>query len=134
MTVTGLEFIWLDVNNIKQSLEFYRDQLGFAVYDSDADGEPPMATVRAGKLKIILAQDFKPMITRGRGFNLFLNVTDVDAYYRELRSRAVRVDPPVDEGWGGRFITVKDPDNYRLFFFSWSGAQEWPSFISQNSF
>jgi uncharacterized glyoxalase superfamily protein PhnB len=134
MNVKGLDFIWLEVDSVKRSLEFYRDELGFTVDESDIESEPPMATVRAGNLKLILAEEFKPMITRGRGISLFVNVKDVDELYRQLRSRAVRLDPPVDEGWGGRFITVKDPDGYRFFFFTWTTANEWPTFISQNSF
>jgi predicted enzyme related to lactoylglutathione lyase len=130
MKVTGLDFIWLEVNNIINSIEFYRDQLGLPIDDSDLESSPPMATVRAGKLKIILAEEYKPMITRGRGVNFFLNVSDVDLFYGELISRGLRIEPPVDEGWGGRFITVKDPDGYRLFFFTWTTANEWPSFIN----
>ena len=130
MNINGLDFIWLEVNSIKESIEFYRDMLGLIVDDSDAESEPPMATVRAGKLKIILGEDFKPMITRGRGINLFLSVSDVDQYYLDLKSRGMRIEPPADEGWGGRFITIKDPDGYRIFFFTWTAASEWPIFIS----
>jgi hypothetical protein len=36
----------------------------------------------------------------------------------------VIVAPPADEGWGGRFITLEDPDKYRLFFVSWSERGE----------
>jgi len=132
MSVTGLDFIWLEVDSIKRSIEFYRDELGLEVDESDSEGAPPIATVRAGKLKIILAEEFKPMITRGRGIHLFLRVTDVDEYYRELRSRGLRIAPPSDEGWGGRFITVKDPDGYRLFFFTWTSSKQWPTFANQD--
>jgi predicted enzyme related to lactoylglutathione lyase len=130
MNVKGLDFIWLEVNSIKESIDFYRNQLGLAVDDSDIESDPPMATVRAGNLKIILAEEFKPMITRGRGINLFLSVIDIDEYYQELKSRGMRIDPPTDEGWGGRYITVKDPDNYRIFFFTWTTTAEWPTFIN----
>jgi len=36
-----------------------------------------------------------------------------------LRTKGVEVYPPADEGWGGRFITLQDPDKYRLFFVTW---------------
>ncbi len=129
-----IDFIWLEVNDIKRSLEFYCDQLGFNTEEGDIEAEPPIVTVRAGKLKLMLAQEYKPMITRGRGINLFLRVSDVDRYYDEIRSRGLNVAPPVDEGWGGRFITLQDPDGYRLFFFTWIHESEWPTFINQNSF
>jgi predicted enzyme related to lactoylglutathione lyase len=129
-----IDFIWLEVNDIKRSLEFYCEQLGFNATEGDIEAEPPIVTVRAGKLKLMLAQEYKPMITRGRGINLFLRVGDVDEYYYKLKSRGLNVAPPVDEGWGGRFITLQDPDGYRLFFFTWVNESEWPTFINQNSF
>ena len=52
--------------------------------------------------------------------NFFLGVDDIEAYYRELTEKGAEIRPPVDEGWGGRFITVQDPDRYRFFFVQWS--------------
>jgi len=108
------------VNNLDESLAFYRDKLGFEVESNSPDFEPPMATLRAGKLKLTLAQHLETMLRRGRGVSFFLGVENVDAYFEELRERVDIVSPPVDEGWGGRFITVEDPDKYRFFFVTWS--------------
>ena len=119
MTIEGLDLLVLEVNNLEESLQFYSSQLGLEVSRHTPDSEPPMATLLAGKLKITLVQQLETMLRRGRGVNFFLGVNDVDQYYRELTERAVEVRPPVDEGWGGRFITVQDPDKYRLFFVTW---------------
>jgi predicted enzyme related to lactoylglutathione lyase len=116
---SGLEFIFLEVNNLEESLQFYSDQLGFQVDKHDPESEPPMVKLRAGSLKITLAQHLETMLRRGRGVNFFIGVEDVDTYYRELVSRGVETFPPVDEGWGGRFITLQDPDKYRFFFVTW---------------
>lgn len=83
-----------------------------------------MATLAAGKLRITLAQHLETMLRRGRGVHLFFGVEDVDAFYQELKERGVDVSPPVDEGWGGRFITVQDPDKYRFFFVTWDSGQQ----------
>lgn len=120
MSVSGLDLLFLEVNNLDESLEFYSGQLGFEVSKHTPDSEPPMATLQAGTLKITLAQHLETMLRRGRGVNFFLGVDDVDKYYGELTHRGVDVNPPTDEGWGGRFITVQDPDKYRLFFVGWS--------------
>jgi uncharacterized glyoxalase superfamily protein PhnB len=66
------------------------------------------------------------MLKRGRGVNFFLGVADVDQYYRELTEKGTEVWPPADEGWGGRFVTLQDPDNYRLFFVQWSEDPQRP--------
>lgn len=123
MRFSGLEFIFLEVNNLEESVHFYSDQLGFELEKFDLDSEPPMAKLRAGRLKISLAQHLETMLTRGRGVNFFIGVDDVDAYHRQLVARDVEIYPPADEGWGGRFITIQDPDKYRLFFVTWTHSQ-----------
>jgi predicted enzyme related to lactoylglutathione lyase len=118
--ITGLDLLFLEVNSLEESVSFYRDQLGFQLDSQNSEAEPPMATMRAGQLRITLAQHLETMLRRGRGIHLFLGVEDVDDYYRQLKERGAEVQPPVDEGWGGRFITVQDPDKYRFFFVTWS--------------
>lgn len=124
MSISGLEFIFLEVNNLEESLHFYSEQLGFEIDKHDPESEPPMVKLRAGSLKITLAQHLETMLRRGRGVNVFIGVEDVDRYYRELVARGVEIHPPADEGWGGRFITLQDPDKYRFFFVTWSPAEE----------
>jgi len=122
--VTGLDLLFLEVNNLEESLAFYTEQLDFESATRDLDSDPPMATLRAGDLRITLAEHLETMLRRGRGVHLFMGVEDVDAYYKTLKARSVIVAPPADEGWGGRFITLEDPDKYRLFFVSWSERGE----------
>jgi catechol 2,3-dioxygenase-like lactoylglutathione lyase family enzyme len=78
-----------------------------------------MATLRAGGLRLMLAQVPLAMARRGRGVHFFLTVEDVDEFYAFARAGGLPVDPPADEGWGGRFVTLEDPDHYRLFFVTW---------------
>jgi len=118
--VTGLDLLFLEVNNLQESLAFYIECLGFESVSQDLDADPPMATLGAGKLRITLAQHLETMLRRGRGVHLFMGAPDVDAYYETLKGRGVYLAPPTDEGWGGRFITLEDPDKYRLFFVTWA--------------
>jgi predicted enzyme related to lactoylglutathione lyase len=119
-TLTGLDLLFLEINNLEESLAFYGEQLGLEIENSNPESEPPMATLRAGRLKITLVEQLETMLRRGRGVHFFIGVTDVDAYYDQLKGRGVDVQPPADEGWGGRFITLEDPDKYRLFFVTWN--------------
>ena len=120
MKISGLDLVFLEINSIEESLHFYRDLLGFEISKYDPESEPPMVTFRAGQLKITAAQHLETMLRRGRGVSFFLGIDDVDEYYHTLRGRGVEVQPPIDEGWGGRFITLQDPDKYRLFFVTWT--------------
>lgn len=120
MQMTGMDLLFLEVNNLEESIAFYNSQLGFHIESHSPESEPPMATLRVGTLKITLAQHLETMLRRGRGAHFFLGVENVDDYYEELKRRGVDVQPSLDEGWGGRFITLEDPDKYRFFFVTWS--------------
>ncbi|HEX8424644.1 MAG TPA: VOC family protein [Pyrinomonadaceae bacterium] len=122
--LTGLDLLFLEVNSLHDSVEFYRDSLGFELQTLTLEAEPPMATLRAGRLRVMLAEQLLTMARRGRGVHLFFGVTDVEEYYAQLQTRGLDVAPPSDEGWGGRFVTVEDPDHYRLFFVTWEGEEK----------
>ena len=120
MKISGLDLLFLEVNSIEESLAFYHDVLGFEIQKHNPDSEPPTATLLAGHLRITLVQQLETMLKRGRGVSFFLGVDDVDKYYAELKQQGAEVREPLDEGWGGRFITLQDPDKYRLFFVTWN--------------
>ena len=117
--IKGLDLLFLEVNSLEESLAFYENVLGFEVESVNPNSEPPMARVRGGKLRITLAQHLETMLRRGRGVHFFVGVEDVDVFYQELAEKGADVQPPVDEGWGGRFVTLEDPDKYRYFFVMW---------------
>lgn len=123
MNFTGLELLFLEVNHLEESLHFYTTVLGFEVASQDLEAEPPMATLKAGGLTIKLAQHLETMLRRGRGVSFFLGVDNVDKYFESLKSKGTELNPPTDEGWGGRFITLEDPDKYRYFFVTWTSGK-----------
>ncbi len=117
--ISGLDLLFLEVNSLEESVNFYHALLGFELQKYSAESEPPTATLVAGALKVTLVQQLETMLKRGRGVNFIFGVDDVDNYYEDLRQRGAEVKQPLDEGWGGRFITLQDPDKYRLFFVTW---------------
>ncbi len=117
--ISGLDLLFLEVNSLEESLAFYEQVLGLEVESVNTKSEPPMAKLRGGALRITLAQHLETMLRRGRGVHFFVGVEDVDQFYEDLIARGADVPPPLDEGWGGRFITLEDPDKYRYFFVTW---------------
>lgn len=117
--ITGLDLLFLEVNSLEESLAFYEGVLGLEIESVNVDSEPPMAKVRGGALRITLAQHLETMLRRGRGVHFFVGVEDVNQFYDDLIERGADVAPPADEGWGGRFVTLEDPDKYRYFFVTW---------------
>ena len=80
--------------------------------------------MRAGSLRITLVQQIETMLKRGRGVHFVLGVSDVDQFHEGLRGSEVQVSEPTDEGWGGRFVSLQDPDGYRLFFVTWDSQRQ----------
>lgn len=127
--VTGLDLLFLEVNSLEESLSFYHERLGFEIESHNPDAEPPMATVRVGPLRITLVQQLETMLKRGRGVHFVLGVSDVDQFHERLTEGNVQVSEPRDEGWGGRFVSVQDPDGYRLFFVTWKNEIDIPQIV-----
>ena len=117
--ISGLDLLFLEVNSLEESLAFYAGVLGMEVESVNEKSDPPMAKLRGGALRITLAQHLETMLRRGRGVHFFVGVEDVDRFYDELIANGADVQPPVEEGWGGRFVTLEDPDKYRYFFVTW---------------
>ena len=117
--ISGLDRLFLEVNNLEESLGFYRDVLGFEVESNEQTAEPPIAALRSGSLRLTLVQQIETMLKRGRGVHFVLGVSDVDAFYQDLKTSGTPVSEPRDEGWGGRFVSLQDPDGYRFFFVTW---------------
>jgi len=121
--VIGLDLLFLEVNNLEESLSFYHDRLGCEIESHHPQAEPPMASVRVGPLRINLVQQLETMLKRGRGIHFVLSVSDVYEFYEGLKKGGVQVTEPRDEGWGGRFVSLQDPDGYRLFFVTWDNQK-----------
>jgi catechol 2,3-dioxygenase-like lactoylglutathione lyase family enzyme len=117
--VSGLDLLFLEVNNLEESLLFYQERLGFEIVSQNLAAGPPIASIGAGSLRITLVQQLETMLKRGRGVHFVLGVSNVDEFHEKLRKSGVEVTEPKDEGWGGRFISLQDPDGYRLFFVTW---------------
>ena len=101
----SLHFLWLEVSDLRKSVDFYRDTLGFPVQD---DGGA-FAIVHLAQAKIYLA----PGAPRGMGMYIAIAVNNIDTFSQRLRLHSLAVTAPVDEGWA-KYINLLDPDGYRL--------------------
>ena len=124
LMIKGLELLFLEVNNLEESVTFYHQTLGLEIESHQTAAEPPIATLRAGSLRINLVQQVETMLKRGRGVHFVFGLADVDDFYDRLATAGVEITGPRDEGWGGRFVRLQDPDCYRLFFVAWERAHE----------
>ncbi len=106
----SLHFLWLEVTDLRKSVDFYRETLGLPVQDEALGAAPgAFAIVHLAQQKIYLA----PGAPRGMGMYIAIALPDIDAMHQRLLAHGLSVPPPVDEGWA-RYINLFDPDHYHL--------------------
>lgn len=109
-TEPSLHFLWLEVTDLRKSVDFYRETLGLPVQDEVSGAAPgAFAIVHLAQQKIYLA----PGAPRGMGMYIAIALPDIDAMHRRLLAHGLDTPAPVDEGWA-RYINLFDPDHYHL--------------------
>jgi uncharacterized glyoxalase superfamily protein PhnB len=116
----------LRVREMRPSLEFYLDKLGFTV-ERGGPGDDNTAIAR-GDARLMLEtvedmySDGYNEAIRGRlgsvsAIALYMEAPDLDALYENVRAAGVRVvDPLADRSWGQAEFTIEDPDGTWLTF------------------
>lgn len=114
----------LFVEDIKRSVNFYKDILGFVDGFVSADGG--YHSVKRGDVTIGLGEveglganhHFLPEIEQGRkglGVEIVLEVDDVNKAYEEVKSSGHRdIEALINRSWGLTDFRVIDPDGYYL--------------------
>jgi len=113
----------LAVRNMKQTIEFYKNSLGFKMGMAfpDADNPEYADLSKDGMvLMFILAENIGigKEEKLGVGVNIYMQVDgDIDEYYNELKNKGVKIVVDIkDEPYGIRDFMVEDIDGYKLTF------------------
>jgi len=109
------------VGDLQRSMQFYSDVLGFIVsqrWNAD-DGSLRGVMLKAGSCEIGLAQDdWKKGRDRRKGEGVRLWCTtaqDIDALAARIKNAGGKLtEGPMDLPWGGRSLSVADPDGFNL--------------------
>jgi uncharacterized glyoxalase superfamily protein PhnB len=111
----------LTVSDLRRSIGFYTDVLGFIVqeYWTDDDGALRGAMLKAGTCTLGLVQDDWQRgrdRRKGEGVRLWCEtVQDVDALAVRIRAAGIPLaHEPKDDSWGARSLAVDDPDGYHF--------------------
>ena len=113
----------LAVRDVKKTIDFYTNSLGFKLgmtFPDAANPEYADLTKDGMTLMFIPAQDLGigEAEKRGVGVNLYMQIDgDIDEYYQELKQRGAPIATDIkDEPYGIRDFSVVDPDGYELTF------------------
>jgi len=124
--MTNLNFIspFFIVEDLKASVSFYTDQLGFEIRYTGADGDPFWAIVGRDNISIMLkaiAPGVKPMpnhtIHEWARWDAYISAADPDTLYEEYSLAGITFKQALqNDGDGLRGFEVIDPNGYVLFF------------------
>jgi uncharacterized glyoxalase superfamily protein PhnB len=113
----------LAVRNMKQTIEFYKNSLGFKMGMAFPDAENPEYVDLSKDGMVIMFMPAKNVgISNkeklGIGVNLYMQIDgDIDEYYDELKNKGVKIAVDIkDEPYGIRDFTVEDSNGYKLTF------------------
>ncbi len=129
--LSAVRQLWplLFVRDIRQSVDFYTDRLGFDVVGK-AEGEDGMFWCRLerGGACLMLQQGSPDDDSSGPpapSVTFYFICEDVDAVFAECSDRGLSLDPPTVAYYGMKQLFVPDPDGYGLCFETpmegWSG-------------
>jgi uncharacterized glyoxalase superfamily protein PhnB len=113
----------LATRNVKATIDFYRDTLGFTVgmVFPDVD-HAEYADLTKDEMSLMFVPAKNLGISRaarlGTGVNLYLEIDgDIDEYYGELKKKGVKITTDIkDEPFGIRDFTIEDTNGYQLTF------------------
>ena len=119
----------MSVDSVDQARAFYVDQLGFGHQMGvlGKDGKLDFCTVALDGAKVMLMRPPEKMegtstTSSKRPVEIYLEVTDVDAYHEKLKKHGVKITSPLtDQWWGDRTFTVIDPFGYQIWFYQTVG-------------
>src|SRR5271156_1586165 len=124
--MTSLTFISPSfiVSNLKTSVSFYTDKLGFEIRHIGPDEDPFWAIVGRDNISIFLkaiADDIKPIPNHTRHqwarWDAYISAEEPDMLFEEYRLAGVAFHQPIkDDGDGLRGFEIADADGYVLFF------------------
>lgn len=105
--------------NIQKTVRFY-EKIGF---DIELSGDT--ARILFGDYRLAFMEEGKvtikddPIAKKGIGMYLYFEVEDVDLFFQGLKEKGIITSSePTTWSWGKREFAVKDPDGYRLIFFT----------------
>ncbi len=117
----------IQVFNMRRSLAFYRDILGFEVAgDSGGGDSASWVWLRRGEVNLMLNDQYEPghvpdspPAERVRWHDdtcLYFGCEDVDEMYEFLRGKGIEASPPKVAPYGMKQLYLSDPDNYGICF------------------
>ncbi|GAC1656995.1 MAG: hypothetical protein NVS4B3_23180 [Gemmatimonadaceae bacterium] len=109
----------LTVKDVRKSLAWYRDVVGFNVeQEYEREGKLRAVALGAGNARLLIGQDDGAKgweRVKGEGFSLqFTTAQNVDDVAARIKELGGTLDSEPTDAWGKRMFRVRDPDGFKL--------------------
>lgn len=109
----------LTATDIRKSVAWYRDVLGFVVErEYERDGRLIAVALKAGAAQILITQDDGAKGSeriKGAGMSLqFTTAQNIDALANRAKASGALLDTEPTDAWGARVFRLRDPDGFKL--------------------
>jgi len=109
----------LTVKDVRASLAWYRDVLGFAItQEYERGGALRAVSLSAGVARILLSQDDGAKggdRAKGEGISFMLTTDEsVDAIATRAKAAGATLDSEPTDAFGRRAFRLRDPDGFRI--------------------
>ena len=115
-----LDVLVILVKNTQKTAEFYKT-LGFTITEETKDkvaAEIGNFYIDFHNEKTVEINNESGKEPKGLGIYIYVNVEDIDTYYKLLIGRGLKPSSkPRDWPWGNREFAIKDPDGYKIVFY-----------------
>ena len=114
----------ITVADIKKSMAWYRDVIGFEVQQEyEREGQLRSVALQAGSVRILLNQEDGAKgwdRVKGEGISIqFTTGDNLDELAAKIKASGHNLDSePADMPWGVRMFRLRDPDGFKLVFSS----------------
>jgi catechol 2,3-dioxygenase-like lactoylglutathione lyase family enzyme len=109
------------VKDTAKTAEFYR-QLGFTILEETKDKVATQVNdfyIDFHDETSVVFKGESGKTPKGLGIWLYINVDNVDETHKQLVDKGLKPSSePRDWPWGNREFAIKDPDGYKLVFYS----------------
>jgi hydroxymethylpyrimidine/phosphomethylpyrimidine kinase len=121
-------------SRLPESLQFYRDVLGFKVIDAYPGAYARMKSPSGTTTIALHALDSgQQMDAKTEGLRLYFEVKGLDALCESLEKKGVRFDQlPKDMPWGWRHAYLHDPDGHEISLY-WAGKARFGKTVTRSA-
>jgi catechol 2,3-dioxygenase-like lactoylglutathione lyase family enzyme len=105
----------LQVRDLRESIAFYTDILGFKVDGTFPEDMPTWAGLNSGNARVMLST-FDGVTEPHLTGVIYMYPDDLTAAWERLKGAAPVVEPPTTREYGMREFSIRDPNGYLITF------------------